>query len=382
MPHHHPNKLQPLRPKGYSLRRYVAYWPLLVWLGAIGVAVWSYQQGAVFKRMNGAVDVYQESVSPQLEGKLESLGPGIERGKRVEAGAVVAIMRSDLIDAELAGVMAQIEADRRKRLSEFDDRIFKLESEKRGIDRDAEEVKNEAEAFEEVKADKEKEWQRRMQGIPKERQGELPTDPMIAEYNAEIAKSRAQHRALMISMTQVDNEIAVQKQKRDVLAKETDPMKYVEDDRASELMQLRASKEGLRLKATVGGIIDRIDKEPGEFVMEGEGIVKIVADPTQVIGFLAQEQVDRVEVGADVWITPLSDRTQVFHSKVLFLAPRTNFLSNSTSPAPGARLFGRDVICEYPKGSTLLPGQTVTIHLDRPGAIPLWDQFFGGRGRR
>jgi multidrug efflux pump subunit AcrA (membrane-fusion protein) len=132
----------------------------------------------------------------------------------------------------------------------------------------------------------------------------------------------------------------------------------------------------LQLRATRAGVVDRIMKEPGEYVKAGEGILKIVGEPRQIIGFLPQDQLHSIKEGQRVWITPTRERGRIEETTINFLAPRMNTVPDSTSPVPNKRLFGQDVICDLPKEMKLLPGQTVIIHLDDPRNVPILTDFF------
>jgi multidrug efflux pump subunit AcrA (membrane-fusion protein) len=139
---------------------------------------------------------------------------------------------------------------------------------------------------------------------------------------------------------------------------------------------LKQKESRLQLRATRAGTVDRIMKEPGEYVKAGEGILKIVGDPVQIVGFLPQDQLHSITVGKEVFITPTRERNRIEPSKIKFLAPRMNTVPDSTSPIPNKRLFGQDVVCDLPPGLNLLPGQTVIIHLDDPRSVPILTDIF------
>jgi hypothetical protein len=92
----------------------------------------AYSSGVVFARMNGAVDVYQENITPSEDGRLLEIK--VERGQRVEPGTVVAVMDSSPYKMELEGLKREVLADRVKDIREYDQEILKLESELRKID--------------------------------------------------------------------------------------------------------------------------------------------------------------------------------------------------------------------------------------------------------
>lgn len=376
MPFHHPNKT--IRPKGrnMTLRRITNLWPLLFWFGCIAVAFWSYRQGVVFRRMNGAVDVYQENISPAEDGNFEKLAEGIFRGARVVEGQPVAFMRSSALDEEIAILRQAIEARRQERLQDFRSDMLKVESELRKIETELVSAKAEVEASQKEIADRMKSMGGGTDGkLPPAYQQALLNNPAFIELNVNIAKSDALAKHLTIDQTKVENDLNILKQQISSLREEKDLNKVAEGDQAAELAHLLLKQKMLVLRASRAGTVDLIIKEPGEYVKAGEGILKIVGDPTQIIGFLAQDQLGQVAEGKPVWITPTQDRTKVFQTTVHYLAPRMNSLPDSTGPTANSRLFGRDVICDLPKDGTWLPGQTVIIWIEPPGSVPLLNKL-------
>ena len=128
--------------------------------------------------------------------------------------------------------------------------------------------------------------------------------------------------------------------------------------------------------------MDRLGKEVGEFVKPGEGVLKIVGDPEQIICFLPQDQSDDLEKGQTVWITNTAKKDQIFKSVVIGISPRINNVPDTSSPLPNRRVHGRDVVVQYPAEAKadgkflLLPGQTVIIHTKEPGRANWFDELF------
>ena len=377
MPSDHPNALVRRKGRPNTWRRIVNLWPLLVWIGAIAVAFWAYSQGVVFRRMNGAVDPYQENVSPLEEGYFSKLADGIVRGSQVEANQIVAYMSDTVLEEKISILTQEIDTRRTERIRNYNDDILKIESELRDIEGDLAAAQAETDATQrEIDSMVER---MKALNLNTEAQRLALTGPIVSEFNIKIAKYNAVVGVRVKDKTQVENDRDRLVQERDMLAKETDPAKFAERNQAAQLAQLIKRKARLTLHAARAGTIDRILKEPGEFVKQGEGVLKIVGSPTQIIGFLAQDQINQISQGQKVWITPTSDRKKIFDSKVLYLAPRMNSLPDSTGPSANSRLFGRDVLCEYPPNSQLLPGQTVIIWIEPPGEVPLLNRWMSNR---
>lgn len=396
MPYHQPNKLEPIKGNRFHVRRILHFWPLLVWVAVLFTGIWAYQQGVVFRRMNGAVDVYQENVSPTEDGTFQGLADGVERGRRVVKDQPIAFMSTVAIDAEIRAVKTEIEIERQDRLREFDQELRKMEAELRKIDADYQgalaEAKSYKEAADAILSRQKAAFEAMKKQLPN-LGGDMPPDETAAKYLAEISKLNAQAGVWKEQMAKAQKEYDLLSGERLALEKlsiekDEDLLKIAGHSQAVDYQDLQAKRQRMVLKATTSGIVDRILKEPGEYVKTGEGILKIVADPTQIIGFLPEDQLSQIHPGKTVWITPSHNRTTSYESKILFLAPRMNSLPDSTSPLPNKMLHGRDIICEYPKSAivangpdgqtqySLLSGQTVIIHIERPGNVPLINQIF------
>ncbi len=368
-----PNQLTKPKGRNLTLHRVLGWWPLLVWIAALFVAQWAYKQGVVFKRLNGAVDVYQENVSPLEDGSFDKLADGIVRGKAVKAGEPVAYMQNTILAEKLSILSQEIETRRTERLRQFDQDLLKIDSDLRKIEDDRVTSQAEKQACEDeiaVITSRAMEMAKGNKAVV-----DNIVSQMAAEYKIKLAKSSALAGQSVLDKEAVAKDRAKLQAERDTLAKETDIKKYAERNQAAQLAQLEHRVERLTLKANRDGIVDLIMKESGEFVKQGEGVLKIVGKATQIVGFLAQDQLGQIAVGKKVWITSTKDRRQVFESKVQFLAPRMNSVRDVSSTA-ASRLFGRDVICEYPSTSNLLPGQTVIIWLEPPGDVPLLNKLF------
>jgi hypothetical protein len=369
MSYNHPNQLTKPKGRTLALRRVTNFWPLLVWLGAIGVAYWAYNQGVVFRRLNGAVDVYQENVSPKEDGNFDRLAEGIFRGAHVKQDQIVAYMRHDELDEKINILKHEIDTRRTERVRNYDEDLLRIDSDLREIEGDLATSKAEQAA---CQLEIDTITKRVSTFAPNAAQAdkEAMISQFAAEYRIKLAKSKALAEVRKIDKDEVKNERDRMKQERDALVAQTDVKMYAERNQAAQLAQLELRTQRLTLKAARGGIVDLILKEPGEYVKQGEGILKIVGQPTQIVGFLAQDQLQNIAEGKTVYITSTKDRKQIFKSKVNFMAPRMNSVRDVSTGAAASRLFGRDIICEYPKDSTLLPGQTVIIWLDPPGDVP------------
>ena len=115
----HPNRTSAVKTKlGLTRRRILEAWPLLVWVGIALLATWGYSRGRVFSRMNGAVDVYQENISPIEEGRIKKIL--VKRGDFVPPDTVIAQMDSSLYERELVGILRGVAANRYEEISRIE----------------------------------------------------------------------------------------------------------------------------------------------------------------------------------------------------------------------------------------------------------------------
>lgn len=366
-----PNPIRIHKGRSRAWQRWGHWWPMLLWLGAIALAMWVYGQGVVFRRMNGAVDVYQENISPVEAGNFDRLEKGIERGARVTDGQVLGYMRTTRLEEDIAVLKQEIEINRAEILRDLNDDLWKSEEELREIEGDV--AASEAEK---------KACQEEIDGLLKQAGGsaQSSSNPYFRNQTSDFRIKIAKCDAIVLVGKKAREEVGKVResitQQITTLTNEKDLFKIADKNQASKLAQLKQREATFVLRATRAGTVDRILKEPGEYVKPGESIMKIVGEPTQVIGFLSQEQVGNVKSGDTVWITPSMDRNKVFESKVLHLSPRMNTLPDVTGPMANSRVSGRDVVCAFPASSGLLPGQTVIIWIEPPGKIPLIGDWF------
>ena len=389
----HPNrtKLVRTRPR-LTARRILESWPLLVWIALAVLAFFLYRGGVIFVRMNGAVDVYQENITPLSEGRLVEIK--VKRGDKVPSGTVLAVMDSSKYKLDLESLKRNIISDRTKDIRDYDLELIKLESDLRQIqteDGEDSAVKKELEAL--------------LTEIDRPRPGEDPrlaaarkNDPNNLRSRVELAKATGRSTWNTQHHSAVAELITRARGIRDTFAKEIELIGKLElgsdevakagalrDDEYQKYIELKTKIEQCQLKTPHGGTVDLIGKEVGEFIKPGDGILKIVGDPVEVVGFLPQDQANDLKIGDKVWVANTSDKSQIFESVVTGISPRINNLPNTASPLANQRVHGRAIIVKYPdvaKPSApdqpykLLPGQTVIIHLEKPGQIPLINRIF------
>lgn len=389
----HPNRTKQIRtrPK-LTARKIFECWPVLVWGGVLLIAYYLYSSGVQFTRMNGAVDPYTETIAPVEEGRLSKIL--VERGQRVAPGTVVAQMDASPFILEMESVKRDFVADRAEQIRDMDFEIIKLESDMREIQvAEAEDsaiirelttvVANEVKVkpdprypnmqFQDsnlLRARMELAKANGRQSISAEHKGK------VKEILDRILKDRGRLEAESQAISSFDPQ-------KDELTKVA---QLLRDNEHAELMGLKTQIDLCQLKTDHGGIVDRIEKEVGEFIDKGGSILKVVGDPVHIIAFLPQDQADDLKEGQKVFVVSTAEKgklNNLHETTVLKVAPRINNLPDSTSPLPNRRVHGRDVLVKYPDSAKnadgtfkLLPGQTVIIHTDKPGEMSWLDKLF------
>ena len=391
----HPNRTSPVKTKpGLTRRRLVEMWPTLIWVAVLGMAYWAYARGHVFSRMNGAVDVYQENITPAEDNRLLKIL--VKRGEYAPPGTVVAEMDSRSYRNQLSGILQGVAATRQEEILRLERQQLDLEAELRKHEIMKAEDAGRLPALIEIRDRMAKPAGSggALKGVNVGALAADQLDEVVAEIgeiegrqkvvntNIDSVRSSLEKLAKIIVKMQADADRAA---KADLDKVTPEVLAGLNDSERKDVVEMTTLIELCHLTTTKGGTVDRIEKEEGEFVTAGESVLRIVADPDQVVAFLPQDQIGQLHVGDQVWITPAYDRNQVFESTVAGISPRVNNLPDATSPLPNRRLYGRDVVINFPasaKGATpgqpgkLVPGQTVTVHVSKPGEIPLINRIF------
>lgn len=346
-------------------------WPFLVWIGAIVLLLYLLEAGGRYQSLQGVIDVDRRELSPLETARLRSLA--VRSGERVYAGTVVAEMDMSLYDAQMQ--IDRLQVDR-----QFSRSIQGLESELRDL-----KIRRAADVAELAALNEELE---RMQDLI--RQGMV--DSMAA------VRLRSRQSALTESveiypeiMTELESELAKSRVMKNSIGSWLGEMpeaipEGLPVEAASELLlhrerlgMLKLRQETYTLRALRDGVVSRIMKEPGEVVQAGEPIVTIVYDgATSVTGFLPEFRARELSVGDTAYLTRAARFSHAVPAVVTHLGPEILGLPGRVSPIPGRTLRGRRVVLEPRVEHSFLPGETVSIHLEKP----VWWRLIGGRSEQ
>ncbi len=369
----HPNRVRPPRPR-FTLRRLINYWPLLVWIAILALTFWAYNKGVEFKRINGLVDPIQEAIKPDEDGRLREIF--VKRGQEVKVGDVVARMDTTVLEQQIVKLEAGIVSDLEDRLlsAQFD--LSRLKSVRRDLFRDQKSDVGELNGLGALL--------KAIDDIVKARGNTVADNAAFAEARArlvgDVGALQGRTGVYDTQLAELDGEIAVLEKgvERLKAGLEDDPEKLAAaNGDLAELQELRVLRDRCTLTASQDGVVDRIEKEVGEFILKGETILRIVATPEIVRAILPQDQLHQVKLDQAVWVSSTADKYHYYESKIISLSPRVSNIPDSSSPLPNRVVHGQEVIVEFPVVSGFRPGQTVFVHFEEPGKMPLITKIFG-----
>ena len=370
----HPNRVRPPRPR-MTLRRALNFWPALVWLAVVGIAFWAYSKGVKFTRMNGVVDVIQEAVTSDEDGRIEKIL--VKSGQAVNQGDPIVQLDTAILDEEIKKFEAALKSDLEDRILKYQFDLARLQSQLRDLIREQAGDDGELSGIEATV----KELNELQAKVP-------PTYAApILQAKAKVEANGARLRA--VSTTYPDQVKAATNEITTLEAGLTKLKAALADPESAasangdltQLQKLRALKQRATLRSNHTGIVDRIDKDDGEFVKSGEAVVRIVSAPQLIRGFLPQDQLGQVRTGMKIWISSTTDRYTYFPSTILSVSPRISNVPDRSSPLPNRTVHGQEIIAAFPFNSGFQPGQTVVIHLEEPGTIPTITKIFGTGGQ-
>lgn len=278
----HPNRDTPVKTKlGLTRRKIFESWPLLIWVGVAILATWGYSRGRVFARMNGAVDVYQENISPIEEGRIAKIL--VKRGDFVQPGAVIARMDSSLYERELVGILRGVAANRYEEISRQERLQLDLEAELRKLEiTDA----GDKGRLAELRASRERLL--KTTGTPNNAAASrlglvsMATD-LVDELNADIAELEGTQAAAAQSIGEVRNSLTkitaqIAKLRANATATASADANSLTDevrsgllpDEQKEVNELLSFIELCSLRSTRGGTVDRLEKKKANSSPKGK----------------------------------------------------------------------------------------------------------------
>jgi multidrug resistance efflux pump len=364
----HPTKVRP-RARLTS-RRLLSYWPLLVFLGIVAITAWTYVKGVEFNRVNGVVDVIQEAVAADEDGRITRIL--VQTGQLVTKGEAIVKLDTAVFDQQIARLTTAIASDLADKVIAYQNDLSRLKRDLRDLERDKAADEAELHGIDALAS---------QINSAMAKPEAAAARPMLMQALAKLENDRSRLKATtFLYPTQVEEVKKDKKRLEDEIEKLSKITDAEEQARANgdlaRLEELKVLRDRATIKSSHTGVVDRIDKDEGEFVAQGTPIVRIVAFPEMIRAFLPEDQINQIQKDSRVWVSPQTDRTKAFETRVRAISPRVNAVPDTSSPLPNMILHGQEVVINYPKDSGLAPGQRVIVHLKEPGRVELFAKLF------
>ncbi|MGI8604653.1 MAG: HlyD family secretion protein [Verrucomicrobiales bacterium] len=364
----HPNKTRRRRPR-VTWRRLLAFWPLLVWIGIVAIALGAYLQGVAFKRVNGIVDVIQEAVTADADGRIKKIL--VNTGQHVKEGEPIVEMDTSVLDQQISRIEIAVRTDLADRAQGYQNDLNRLRGEFRDLERDQAGDQGELATL-----------QQSINEIDAAIKANIPgTVGLLRQARGRLAGDHARLTATTKiyprQIEAVTKEIERMEKEIIALTDISDPEKAARaNGDLARLQELKVLRDRATIRTNHTGIVDDIDKDDGEYVARGVPIVRVVAFPKLIRAFLPEDQLNEISLNKTVWVSPQNDRTKAFPVAVKGISPRINNVPDTASPLPNQVVHGQEVVIGYPEKSGLIPGQRVVVHLDEPGKVELFAKLF------
>lgn len=351
--------------------RFKARWPLLVWLLAIGGAVFFYFHGGQFGGMTGFVDTTREEVGPLETARLKALSVTI--GQRVAAGDVLAAMDTTLLDTQMAVEKLQIDRQFAAAVSRAEAALRDARVRQAEAAGELEVLSGEIERMDQLLAKQLIDAQ--MVSRLRARHGALSQalqfyPEMIRGLEDDLDRARRRMETMEAELVTGTAAPATN------MAGQAD-LDLEESKQRLGLLDLR--RQSYVLRAGANGIVSRIDHQPGDVVQAGIPILSLVVDGVQrFVGFLPEYSAHEVTEGMEAYVSRTAGGP-IVRARVLAAIPEILNLPNRVNPFPAMPVHGRRVVLAPEEPNDLLPGEGVSIYFRRPWLSMFLDRLRGGK---
>lgn len=348
------------------------YWPLLVFLAVLLLALVLYSNGGKYRVMTGTAERIVENVASLESARVASIH--VKVGDEVQAGDVIAQLDTSIIDAENAVQKERIVRARQEAQLEK----LTLERQFSIALQDAEQTLRKAE------------FELRLSSVE---HGVLTKEiarlePLLQKklVSAEsLAAKKSRESVLRETMNLMPNHIKAlaadvdraREQKASALARmnEMGASKTNASEAQGEALKLlNIRRDSYTLRAQQAGVVAQIDRQPGEVVEPGGTIASLlIQGPVRVVGFLPESDLSAVAVGtpANIYPTVSMRKTGVIPGRVIQISPAVYSLPERASPIRGQIVRGRRVVIKLDQETNLIPGETVSIEIESSLFTPI-----------
>lgn len=336
-------------------------WPVGVWIALTLLAIWLYNHGGEFLRINGMVEVISESVGPLESGYLKALR--VLPGDRVESGQVVAEMDTTTIDQQIALLKESLRAGQAEDMRQFLTASQRIEEEMRSLQLDLAEARAESRIYRKELA--------QLEGLLEEG---FASSSELVEPRARLAVLQERIELYPTFLTSLKRQLEELEQLRqETLGGDAGGQAKFTENQLQLLEQRRARHF---LKAGQSGIVAEVRQQPGEVVERGEGIIEIITEqPPRILAFMNEADTRPIAVGHIVEVEPAIGGPR-FPAEVVTISPNVLSLPDRASPIPNRVVRGRRLELVPLEAPQLAPGTSVVVLLPRQEM--LWTSLFGG----
>jgi len=134
---------------------------------------------------------------------------------------------------------------------------------------------------------------------------------------------------------------------------------------SQQLAVAQTNWNSIQITAPIDGMISYINRQTGEFVMDGEPILSMNSMGSErIVGYLRQPYHFDPQVDMPVKVVTRSRQRQQFRSKIFQVGAQLENITNELAIIRPMTLvdMGLPVVVDVPKGVHLRPGELVDIH--------------------
>lgn len=358
--------------------------PILVWLGTVACVVMLFRHRTQRFEVLGIAQDQVRQIASTCVGRLETVS--VELFDNVRQGQTVAVINTVLddenteaelavISAEIQRLTAQLAVTREQLLSEEADRQTDKITANRRFNVDVEnarlgilQLKTQIETDMIVVEDLSLDVKIAQDLLKQDAIAPYELQKAEAQFNALAKKIEENLRLLM----QAEQDLKQAQQRRDEFA-QRQPLHPSVDNalevirkeivvQEQQMAQVRARRQPLVLKSPIDGMVNLVQKGPGETVLAGEPILTIAElRPSQIIAYVDENQISHVKERMVVRLIKNDNPGQIVNSQVVSLGPNVELMPERLWRNPNVQQWGRAVVIKNPPDLKLLPGQTVGI---------------------
>ncbi|MEX0331995.1 MAG: HlyD family secretion protein [Puniceicoccaceae bacterium] len=337
-------------------------WPILVWLFLAVFALWLYENGGEYIRINGMVEVVQESVAPLETGRLKTIL--VREGQVIEAGDIVAEMDTTLIDEEIALRESAYKANRAEDLRQFLSASQRVREELRAV--------RLAQAETQAELDLLLTEQERIEGLIADR---FATAEDIVEIDLDVASRNQRLIHYAEAIEELEAELVNLNDLRSAVLAQYEPVNG-DDAIPSRLQLLEQRRQDHILRASESGTVSRIRRQPGEVIDAGQRILDIITrQPPRILAFMDETDTRPISIGEVIDVEPAVGGNR-FRAEITGISPQIIAVPDRASPIPNQVVRGRRLELIPVEPMDLPPGTSLVILL--PRGEMFWTSIFGG----